>query len=98
LESHRIQERTRQTKGTFSVQYLARDVKSQVQKTGHNALNARDSGMNSVLHLKVLSPLCVTFSKHIGNALHTLRSKGTQECAFATVLFFVICQEKHISV
>jgi hypothetical protein len=48
-----------QTKGTFSVQYVVRDMKSQVQKTGHSALNVRDSGMNSVLHLKVLSPLCV---------------------------------------
>jgi len=78
LESHCIQER-RQTRGTFFVQDVVRDMKSQVQKTGHSALNAKDSGMNTILRLKVVSPLSVTFSKHIllGNALHTLRSKGT---------------------
>lgn len=48
-----------------------RDMKSQVQKTGHSALNAKDSGMNSILRLKVISPISVTFSKHIllGDAL-----------------------------
>ena len=63
----------------FSLQSVVRDMKSQVQKSGHSALNAKDSGMNSVLHLKVISPLSVTFSKHIllGDALHTLRSEGT---------------------
>jgi hypothetical protein len=47
LESHRIQER-RRVRRRFSVPAVMNDMKSQLQKTEHSALNVKDSGTGSI--------------------------------------------------
>jgi hypothetical protein len=55
------------------------DMKSQLQKTGHSASNAKDGETNSVLRPKEISHLIATFARRVlsGHALRRLRSKGT---------------------
>lgn len=65
LESHLVHERRRQARRTFSFQGLMSDLKSQVQKTGHGELTAKEGGTDSVLLLKEIEHLRAIFAKRI---------------------------------
>jgi len=64
LESHRVQER-RLASRRFSVPAVMNDMKSQLQKTGHSALNAKDCGTGSVQLLEEMSLFSVIFTEHV---------------------------------
>jgi hypothetical protein len=66
------------------------DSKSYLQKTGYSALSAKDGGTSNFLRSKEISHLSATFAERVllGDALRTLRSLGTKECAFDMFCFF----------